>query len=752
MRAQHLFMVVLGFSFFWLPLKGQNHPNLIMTKEGVKEIMNAKISLPIFEEALTKVKKEVDAEIASGIEVPVPKDMAGGYTHERHKLNFFILQKAGNLFQITQDEKYAIYIRDMLLAYAKLYPTLGLHPSKKSYSRGKLFWQCLNDANWLVYVSQAYDCVYDWLTAEQRDLLEKDLFRPYADFVSIGNPQFFNRIHNHSTWGNAGVGMMALVMKDEELLSRALYGLKDTDLSADSKDNDGGLVKLPGQKTAGFFAQLDHAFSPDGYYTEGPYYQRYAISPFILFAKALENNRPDLKIFEYRNGLLKKAVYALLYQTDALGEFFPINDAQKGMSFKSRELISAVNIVYDLCGRDPELLSISKAQGRVEIDQSGYAIAKGIAEGLTRKMNKKSVELKDGKDGTEGALGIIRSEADNNEITLAFKYTAQGLGHGHFDKLSYSLYDNGGEVIQDYGAARWVNIDQKAGGRYLKENKTWSKQTVGHNTLVINHKSHFKGKFEIGNEHHSDSYFFNASDPNFQIASAKENNAYPGTEMHRTMALLKDGAFRFPILIDVMRVESNEKNDYDLPLWFQGHLLNTSYDYKANETSLEVMGDSDGYQHLREEAKGNSTSGQAQISWINQGRIYSMTTASEETDELILARLGANDPKFNLRHDPCFIIRRKETGSTVFVSIIEPHGTYSPVNEVPNNPYGNVKSVEVISNDSDYTVVDLEANTGEKWTLVIANGDASEGKKHKLKTNTGTFKWKGAYHIIKQNS
>jgi hypothetical protein len=154
--------IIVLFLIASISLFGQNHPNLILTKEGVKTIRNSKDKAPLFEEVLAITKAEVDAEIEAGIFVPIPKDMAGGYTHERHKRNFFILQKAGNLYQITADEKYAIYVRDVFLEYAKMYPTLGLHPTMKSYATGKIFWQCLNDANWLVYCSQAYDCVYDF--------------------------------------------------------------------------------------------------------------------------------------------------------------------------------------------------------------------------------------------------------------------------------------------------------------------------------------------------------------------------------------------------------------------------------------------------------------------------------------------------------------------------------------------------------------------------------------------------------------
>ena len=83
------------------------------------------------------------------------------------------------------------------------------------------------------------------------------------------------------------------------------------------------------------------------------------------------------------------------------------------------------------------------------------------------------------------------------DIELVFKYTSQGLSHGHYDKLSFSLYEKGEEVLQDYGMVRYVNIGQKGGGNYLPENTTWAKQTIAHNTLVQNATSHFEGKYEL---------------------------------------------------------------------------------------------------------------------------------------------------------------------------------------------------------------------------------------------------------------
>jgi hypothetical protein len=275
-----------------------SHPNLILTSQGVKDIRAQLGNIPIFDNTLKAVQKEIDAEIALGIETPIPLDYSGGYTHVRHKRNMIVLQKAGVLYQILNDEKYAKYVKDMLMQYEEMYKTLPLHPKTRSYARGKLFWQCLNDANWLVYVSQAYDCVYNYLSEEERNKLETNLFKPFADHISVDSPQFYQRVHNHSTWGNAAVGMIGLVMNNQELIDRALYGIKDLKLDTKEKDDDGGFLNKDGK--AGFLANIEEPFSPDGYYNEGPYYQRYAMYPFLVFAEGLHNVNPELKIFEYK--------------------------------------------------------------------------------------------------------------------------------------------------------------------------------------------------------------------------------------------------------------------------------------------------------------------------------------------------------------------------------------------------------------------------------------------------------------------
>jgi len=100
------------------------------------------------------------------------------------------MYNAGVIYQLSQDDKYAHYVRDMLLEYAKLYPTLDVHPKRKvkSQNPGKLFWQSLNEAMWLVYTIQAYDLVHDALSAANIKTIEnyhKASHQPLIRYITM---------------------------------------------------------------------------------------------------------------------------------------------------------------------------------------------------------------------------------------------------------------------------------------------------------------------------------------------------------------------------------------------------------------------------------------------------------------------------------------------------------------------------------------------------------------------------------------
>ena len=721
------------------------HPRLLLTADGVQHIRSSLGQVPLFDGTVELTKQEVDAEMALGIHVPLPADFSGGYTHERHKRNFFIAEKAGALFQILGDEKYATYLRDMLFEYAEMYPKLPLHPKERSYARGKLFWQCLNDANWLLYMSLAYDTIYDWLPEQDREFLNTQLFRPFADFLSIGNPQFFNRVHNHSTWGTAAVGMLGLVLDDIELIERALYGLKEDGLELGALDDDGGFIKVANQRV-GFLANLEEPFSPDGYYTEGPYYQRYAMYPFLAFAIAMENAKPEYKVLQHKGGVLLHAVNALIQLSDANGEFFAINDAQKGMSIFTPSMALAVSAAYAYGDKNPQLLSVAEGQGRVRLDQAGLALAAGLAAGRAEPREQRSVLLRDGPDGKQGGIGVLRRD----NLSAVFKFTAQGLSHGHYDKLSYSFHDNGDEIIQDYGLVRFVNIGQKGGGNYLPENTTWAKQSIAHNTMVLDQKSHFDGKYAKGSQHHSTLVYAALEDESLLTLYAEEINAYPSAKLARALSLVSLPELDRPLLVDLVTVSGGAKT-IDVPTHYLGQFIEISEPLIAPST-LVPLGTDSGYQHILEEARTEAVSGAAlKFTWLNANRFYTMFRSAKPGDIFFHGRAGANDPDFNLRRDPVLIHRRSPVGDrNSFVSVIESHGSYSPVTELSVGQQSVIRDLDIVFDSLEYTVATITLTSEDSFFLAWAHKEFSSVETHEVQLSSGTLRWTGPQLVEKR--
>ena len=128
------------------------NPRLVINAEDVTRMQAAVKISGSFQTAYLAKKASVDAQMATKMIVPVPADGGGGYTHEQHKANYLFMLNAGTVYQITQDVSYANYVRDILLAYADMYPTLPLHPKRKvnAQNPGKLFWQSLRLMNQIV--------------------------------------------------------------------------------------------------------------------------------------------------------------------------------------------------------------------------------------------------------------------------------------------------------------------------------------------------------------------------------------------------------------------------------------------------------------------------------------------------------------------------------------------------------------------------------------------------------------------------
>ncbi len=706
-----------------LVLRAQ-HPVTFFTPTEIGELRKNLNKYPLLTKSYNEIKSETDKWLGKEVDVPFPKDAAGGYTHERHKANYMLLFHSGILFHLTGDIKYAKLVKDILLKYAALNPTLSKHPQATSTSPGHIFWQALNDANWLVYAGMAYDLIYNSLSAVERKTIEEGAFKPEVDFITKDLSKWFDLVHNHGVWACAGVGIVGLATNNKEYVEMALYG-------TDKKGK------------AGFMAQMDGLFSPDGYYTEGPYYTRYAILPFYLFANALHHARPELKIFEYQGRILQKALLAGLQQTNLDGTFFPLNDAMKEKDYTSNELVTAIGIAWDVYGKDNGLLVVAKAQDRVVLNKGGASVAAAIAnrKNISSYYPYRSVEYRDGVKGNEGGVSLLRTGKDADLTTLIYKYTSHGLSHGHFDKLNINLFDKGNEILTDYGAVRFVGVEQKYGGRYLPENDGYASQTIAHNTIVVDETSHFNGEEKTAAKFHPEKLFSSSSDGPVQVVAAKEENAYKNVRLQRTVYLVQLQEGR-KIIIDIFNVHSPDEHQYDLPFHYNGQLINASFAYKPFTANQELLGPKNGYQFLWKEAEASVADTTIRFTWLNQKTFYTISSLIEGRASMYFVRSGATDPHFNLRHEPAFIIRKKGADQS-FVSVAEIHGRFDPVTEVSSGAYTSVKKIKMLQQDDQYTVVEIEI--GEKKMLVAQCSNNFDSKKiHSVQG----IEWTGPYAVV----
>ena len=712
-RTTHIKAAFLGLFSLLLSsvASAGSHPNLVITIDDVKLMRQAIKGEGQFATAYNDLKAQVDEQIKQPITVPVPKDGGGGYTHERHKKNYQVMYNAGIIYQLSEDDKYADYVRDMLLEYAALYPTLDVHPKRKvkSQNPGKLFWQSLNEAMWLVYTIQAYDLIYDSLSAAQVKVIEDDLIRPVSLFTSEGQPSTFNKVHNHGTWATAGVGMAGYVLDEPEWVEKSLYDL--------DKSGKGGFIK-----------QLEMLFSPQGYYNEGPYYQRFALLPFVTFAKAIENNEPQRNIFEYRDGVLLKAIDTTI-QLSYNGLFFPINDAIKSKGIDTIELVHGVTAAYGLTN-DTGYLDIAKKQKQTILSGDGLKVAQALDNQMQTPYEFRSVAFGDGNDGKQGALVVMRTQVGGEQAVL-FKPAAQGLGHGHFDKLTWQFYDRGNEIVSDYGAARFLNVEAKFGGRYLPENETYAKHTVAHNTVVVDETSHFNANVKVGNNNHPTLNYFTTNEFG-TVANGSITSAYKNVELERTLALINLPELDSTITLDIFNANAKTKHQFDLPLHYKGQLIDTSFDLKANASQLSALGSNNGYQHLWLKAQATPQNGLAKVTWLNDnGRFYTQTSLVSGDEEFLFTQIGANDPHFNLRNENGFIRRVEDQKQHTFVSILEPHGEYNPSKEYTLEAVSRVSAANYIEQGNLLLVHLIIKN---KAYLVAIN------KAHSKASNTFTFK------------
>jgi len=711
---------------------------LLMSYEQAAELRqyvgtDSLIGLSIAEEI-----EALEAYMPIGIEIPGHGE-AGGYEHNRHKQNYIHLDLAGRLYLITEDKRYLDYATNMLVEYAKVYKHRELNISRDSNKPGRLFHQTLNENMWMLYSSCAYSCIRHELTEEQQQLIENDLFKVMLEMFVETYAENFDIIHNHGLWSVASAGICAYAINDQATVDKAIYGLKGDSVSG------------------GFIAQLTQLFSPDGYYMEGPYYHRFSLRPIFLFAETIERRQPEIGIYQLKDEVIKTTAYAVMSTAFPNGTLPALNDSSRTMDIKDLGILLATNICFDRYEKNETLLAMAKHQGHVWVHNTGATLSEALDNNAgVPNFNWGSLSLTDGAEGECGGVSILRHRDAKSDDSMALLWYGQhgsdaklhsALDHGHFDGLHLSLFNNNQEFINDYGYGRWVNIEPKFGGRYIPENKSYCKQTIAHNTVVVDQISQNQGTTAIAQQHNGEKHFTLMGDNKLQAMSAYARDYYPGVDQQRTVIMAELEGFEKPLVIDLFRIITEEEHSYDYPVHYKGQIIRNDFDYDAPK-SLKTLGDEHGYQHLWNLGQGK-VEGSSLTTWLMGNTYYSLISSANKNSEFIFARTGANDPDFNLRSEPVFILRQK-AANHLFANVYETHGYFNEAIEASLNARGQVESVEVLQADNTASVVVINLVDKKQIKVAVANAmGVDENTNTSVSINGETVSWTGPVAIIR---
>lgn len=332
---------------------------------------------------------------------------------------------------------------------------------------------------------------------------------------------------------------------------------------------------------------------------------------------------------------------------------------------------------------------------------------------------------------------------------MTLKATTHGGGHGHFDRLSMIYFANGTPVIPDYGSARFINVVVKARGGYAPENRSFAQLSIAHNTVTIDSTTHFSGSSREAQKQGARILFSDFSDRSFQIVSAMDDKAYKGVTMRRSVALIEHGSLEYPVVLDIFRLLADKPHVYDLPYYYNGHLMSTSYPYDKQVDRLTPMGTRNGYQHLWREAVGHPEGDFTQLCWLENGRFYTLSAVSSTPCTPYLVKTGANDPDYNLITRNGVLFRTAEpTAAQTFVSVIEPHGNYDLVTETTRTAESQIERVELLAADENTVLVRISILGGGQFTVALADDGSEANARHALDAQGRTYRWKGTHKIF----
>jgi len=548
---------------------------------------------------------------------------------------------------IDGDEACRRRAASILTGYAGRYPhypdSLDGSGRDRPFGRGRATFQSLDEAVWLIPLIRAYDLIGDSMRPADRRLVEVDLIRPAAEHL-VGEK--YHRLHNIECWHNTAIGAAGLCLSDRNLIRIAI----DEDF--------------------GFRHQLAEGVRDDGLWWEGSTsYHFYALTALMTMAQMWEGAEHDALWRSERLKRMFSAPVDLVMGSDlrlpATNDcwFFTslLGDVCHGVPMG----VSFYEVALGWYG-DPSFAwvlkhSYSRRQhARTSLEALLYGVELPSDSMLARDPAPRVF--------ASSGLALLRSDEPlQSQTSVLLKYGPHGGSHGHPDKLSISINAGGVPLSPDLGTP----------GYGIDLNQTWYRQTISHNTVIVDGRSQpaacgelvaFEGRESAGggdrSPHDGIGHGVGGNGKakgGFAHADARVQWAekpYAGASMRRVVLGVDDGYF-----VDYFEVDCGRDRQIDWICRFPD--AGSPGRRPRDWTAIELEGE--GYEHVAEAVVTEADS--LRLQWRLPSSALTLFLPCEGVDSRIIRGVVPANPA---TESSDILIRRRRAEATVFLSVFHP--------------------------------------------------------------------------------
>ncbi|MBT3603778.1 MAG: hypothetical protein HOE48_05315 [Candidatus Latescibacteria bacterium] len=516
------------------------------------------------------------------------------------------LLSLGVYYALTGEQDAARKAAQILLGYAEQYPHYPIrdHNLKSDTDWAtKVSWGTLGESVWLIPVCAGYDLIRDagvFMPAEHQAIREQ-LLRPAARLIMKHNIG----IHNIQCWHNAAIGSAGLMLRDRDLVSFAV------------------------ESEVGVLEQIKQGVLSDGFWHEGSWgYHFYGMRPLLAWVETLRNCGLDL--YDMHLKRMFDAPLKAMLPDGSLPAFHDSGGPHLRATAPSYEVGFARY-------QDPALAWPLIGESRDSLQALLYG-----AETLPKEIPEtgRSTHL-----NRSGFVYLRQGEKDDPNY-LALDYGPHGGGHGHPDKLGFVLYGAGQVLAPDPGSVAYgIPIYQK-----------WYKQTVSHNTLLVNQKSQIPctGQLDVL-----------ANGKDFDVVRISAEEAYEGVRLSRTVLFLGNTT----LFLD--RMTGGQHHMFDWVLHCRGQLRT---DFKRSR-SKESIGEGDGYE-LIEDVRLGAPEGNWRATWRTEDAGLRLSMVGSRNPTEVISGRGYDNAGDGLgtpgeSQTPLIIARRRVRRRTTFGAVLQ---------------------------------------------------------------------------------